>query len=179
MLRLQVRLGKMSGLLDALMMQFPMPPPALFAANDIDKCVPQSASSSVGLSSCTTSPHLIAVYLHCRLYTSLGSSEGTCRELPRQQGAHVEFGHWYAVIHSCLLSQRSSQRTRLVCGRLLDDDSINDDQLIAGEPPPLLAAFEARAAEDETPYRAIMDSLYFFQACMAPCPLIMAHHTEH
>ena len=34
---MQVRLGKMSDLLDALMEQFPMPPPALFAANDIDK----------------------------------------------------------------------------------------------------------------------------------------------
>ena len=36
---MQVRLGKMSDLLDALMEQFPMPPPTLFAANDIDKCV--------------------------------------------------------------------------------------------------------------------------------------------
>lgn len=32
------RLAKMGGLLDALLLQFPMPPPALFAANDIDKC---------------------------------------------------------------------------------------------------------------------------------------------
>ena len=42
-LRVQVRLGRMSGLLDALMLQFPMPPPALFAANDIDKCEPAGA----------------------------------------------------------------------------------------------------------------------------------------
>ena len=33
-----VRLAKMSGLLDALLLQFQMPPPALFDANDIDKC---------------------------------------------------------------------------------------------------------------------------------------------
>ena len=33
------RLAKMGGLLDALLAQFPMPPPALFAANDVDKCV--------------------------------------------------------------------------------------------------------------------------------------------
>ena len=38
---MQVRLGKMSDLLDALMEQFPVPPPALFAANDIDKCAAQ------------------------------------------------------------------------------------------------------------------------------------------
>ena len=44
--RVQVRLGKMSDLLDALMEQFPMPPPALFAANDIDKCVRQTAQET-------------------------------------------------------------------------------------------------------------------------------------
>ena len=49
-------------------------------------------------------------------------------------------------------------------GRLLDDETLSDERLIAGERPPLLALFERRAAEDETPYRAIMDSLYFFQA---------------
>jgi len=45
----QVRLGKMSDLLDALMEQFPMPPPALFAANDVDKCAPQQQPAKVCL----------------------------------------------------------------------------------------------------------------------------------
>ena len=55
------RLAKMAGLLDALMTQFPMPPPTLFAANDIDKCVHWHATT---INPCAV-PVLLVANLSC------------------------------------------------------------------------------------------------------------------
>lgn len=66
------RLAKMGGLLDALLLQFPMPPPALFAANDIDKCACQGLPKHIQcFTTCrllgkTKSPSLMHALMHSR-----------------------------------------------------------------------------------------------------------------
>ena len=154
----------MSDLLDALMEQFPMPSPALFAANDVDKCVsehPEHWFIKLG------KLHSMEQQARC-----IGSSASLLTV--SQDPDRIKGGRHPAVpsVMSCSVYTvpsyvvQGSNKRGPCCGRLLDDDSISNERLIAGERPPLLATFERRAAEDETPYRAIMDSLYFFQASM-------------
>lgn len=50
----------------------------------------------------------------------------------------------------------------------MDDVDVEDAALLAGERPALMAAFVERAAAEDTQYRSILSSLYFFQVGPQP-----------